>query len=340
MITENIRFLRKAFTIKRAWNAVKVYAGYLLSLLLKKPLVWGYPPVVMIEPTNICNLRCPLCPSGNGSLKRDKGYMSLETFQSIINQIHKHSMMIVLWNQGEPFLNDHILKMIQYASDFGLFTLLSTNGNVDTDAKGIIKSGLDSLIISLDGASQETYNKYRINGNFSKVLDFAKNISRSKAKLQQRNPLLHWQFLVMKHNEHEITQIKILAKQVKVNSLKLKTVQIYAKEDIQNFLPENPRYRRYRIKDDNFELKAGIPNRCRRIWSNAVINWNGDMAVCCFDKDNDYKIGNIQENDITELWRSRPFMKFRQQILKNRKAYHICQNCGESVKMRIKQTQI
>ncbi len=340
MINENIRFLRKSWTLRRTWNAVKIYSGYFLSLLVKKPFIWGYPPVIMIEPTNICNLRCPLCPSGNGTLRRDKGFMNLETFKKIIDEIYKDSFMVVLWNQGEPFLNKDILKMIRYASDKRMFTLLSTNGNVQPDSDEIVTSGLDSLIISLDGASQETYNKYRINGRLSEVLELAKRIVNSRSKTNRKNPLLRWQFLVMKHNEHEIPAIRKLAKEIKVNNLELKTVQIYTKEDIEKYLPQNPRYRRYHIKGDNFELKAGIPNRCRRIWVNAIVNWNGEMAVCCFDKDIDYKLGSLEDSNLLALWKGKSFQAFRQQILKNRRIYEMCQNCAESVRLRVRQTRI
>lgn len=340
MLNENLRFLRKSLTWKRTVNAIKSYAGYFLSLVIKKPVVWGYPPVLMIEPTNICNLKCPLCPSGNGSLKRPKGYMDIETFKQIIDQVYKHSFMVVLWNQGEPFLNENIFDMISYASSKGMFSLLSTNGNIPVDSKRLVKSGLDSLIVSLDGTTQETYNKYRVNGKLSRVLDFARSVSSTKDKLKSKSPLIRWQFLVMKHNEHEIESIKKLAKEIKVDNLELKSVQIYSKEDVEKFLPDNPRYRRYKIKGHDFELKAGIPNRCRRIWSNAVINWDGDMAVCCFDKDVEIKIGNIKEKSVKELWQGKAFQRFRKQILTNRKVFEICQNCGESVKMKVKQARV
>lgn len=340
MINENIRFLKKAVRPLRVINAVMSYSSYMLSLIMKKPLVWGYPPVIMIEPTNICNLRCPLCPSGNGTLKRPKGYMTLENFKKIIDQVYKHSFMVVLWNQGEPFLNDDILKMIEYASNHGMFTLLSTNGNTHPSTEEVVKSGLDSIIVSLDGATQETYNKYRINGELAKVLDFARKLVSAKKQLKRKNPLIRWQFLVMKHNEHELEEIRKYARETGVDNLELKTVQIYSKEDVENYLPENPKYRRYNIKGDDFELKAGIPNRCRRIWINGVINWDGEMTVCCFDKDTQIKIGNIKDENVKNLWKSSRFMNFRKQILKNRKSFEICRNCGESVKMRVKQSRV
>ncbi|MCK4653540.1 MAG: SPASM domain-containing protein, partial [Candidatus Cloacimonetes bacterium] len=293
-----------------------------------------------IEPTNICNLQCPLCPSGNGTLKRKKGYMEFSTFKKVIDEIKEKSFMVVLWNQGESYLNKDFLKMVKYVSDNGLFTLASTNANIDIQAEDTIKSGLDSIIISLDGTTQETYNKYRVNGNLNRVLENVRELIQTKKKLKTKNPLIRWQFLVMKHNEHEIEEIKKLAKELQVDNLELKTVQIYSKDDINNFLPQNPKYRRYKIKGNNFELKFGIKNRCRRIWTNAVVNWDGEVAICCFDKDVEYKVGNIKNTPLSKLWKSEKIHKIRNQILKDRKEIPICRNCGEGIKLRIKETEV
>lgn len=340
MLNENIRFLRKSFNFRRMINVVKVYLSYMLSLLFRKAIYWGSPPIVMIEPTNICNLKCPLCPTGNNTLKRAKGYMDFAVFRKIIDEIYKTAFMVVLWNQGEPYLNKDFSKMVKYASDHGLFTLVSTNGNIDYDPEEIINSGLDSMIISLDGTTQETYNKYRVNGKLDKVLENAGKIVEARKKLHRKNPLLRWQFLVMKHNEHELDEIQKMASELGVDNLELKSIQIYAKEDIYNFLPQNPKYRRYKVKGDNFELKFGIKNRCRRIWTNAVVNWNGDVAICCFDKDGEYPVGNVMETDLKKLWKNKSIMKIRNQILKDRKQIPICRNCLEGVSIKLKETKV
>jgi radical SAM protein with 4Fe4S-binding SPASM domain len=340
MLNENIRFLKKSFRFSRFINAIKVYLSYSISLVLKKAIYWGSPPIVMIEPTNICNLRCPLCPTGNNTLKRTKGYMSFDVFKKIIDEIHSTAFMIVLWNQGEPYLNQDFSKMVKYASDHDLFTLVSTNGNIDYDAEEIINSGLDSMIISLDGTTQETYNKYRVNGNLQRIIDNVKELVAARKRLNKTNPLLRWQFLVMKHNEHEIEEIKKMASELEVDNLELKSLQIYSKDDIKNFLPENPKYRRYKVTGDNFELKFGIKNRCRRIWTNAVVNWNGDVAICCFDKDGEFKIGNVQDENLDQLWKSSAIMKIRQQILTNRKQIPICRNCLEGVKIKLEEVGV
>ena len=340
MLNENIRLLKKSFNLKRFINAVKVIMSYFVSIILKRAVYWGYPPIVMIEPTNICNLKCPLCPSGNGTLKRAKGYMSLDVFKKIIDDVYKTAFIIVLWNQGEPYLNKDFSKMVKYASDKGLFTLVSTNGNIDHKAEEVVNSGLDSMIVSLDGTTQETYNKYRVNGKLEMVLDGVKRIVKAKKKLNKTNPLLRWQFLVMKHNEHELDEIKQLSKELEVDNLELKSVQIYSKDDIKNYLPINPKYRRYKVNGDNFELKFGIKNRCRRVWTNAVVNWDGEVAICCFDKDGDFKIGNVMDSSLNQLWKNENIMKVRNQILTDRKQIPICRNCLEGVKIRIEETKV
>ncbi len=340
MLIEKIRFIRKSLTWRRLLNACQVYASYILSLIIRKAVYWGSPPIIMIEPTNICNLKCPLCPSGNGTLQRAKGYMDFSVFKKIIDEIHKTAFMVVLWNQGEPYLNNDFNKMVKYASQKKLFTLVSTNANLKYDPEEIIRSGLDSMIISLDGTTQETYNKYRINGELDKVLGNVRRIVAARKKLKRKNPLLRWQFLVMKHNEHELDRIKAISSQIGVDVLELKSIQIYHKDDIKNFLPQNPRYRRYKVKGDDFELKYGIRNRCRRIWTNAVVNWNGDVAICCFDKDGEFQIGNVKEEKLVKIWKNKNIMKVRNQILQDRKQISICRNCLEGVSIKLKEAKV
>ncbi len=337
MLQQNIRFLKRSLSLRRVFNAILVYSSYFISLLIKRSIYWGKPPIIVIEPTNICNLRCPLCPSGNGTLTRPKGYMDYDLFCRIIDDVKDTAFMVVLWNQGESYLNKDFSRMIRYASDNRLFTLVSTNGNIDLNVDEVIASGLDSMIVSLDGATQEIYNKYRVNGNLQKVMDNVKALAAAKKRTGKKNPLIRWQFLVMKHNEHEINEITKIAREIQVDNLEFKSIQVYSREDIEKFMPSDPKYRRYKIKGNDFSLKVGIPNRCRRIWTNAVINWNGDAAICCFDKDITFPIGNVRQTSINKIWKGKEIRKIRNRILKNRSSIAICRNCGESVKLRVKE---
>ncbi len=335
MLREKTKFLVALFRQYRLYNTGKAYISYGLSVVARKPYVWGYPPIVMIEPTNICNLRCPLCPSGNGTMKRPRGYMDFALFQQVIDQISPYTAMVILWNQGEPFLHKDIIPMIRHCKKKKMFVITSTNANFIPDPAGIVASGLDSLIISLDGASQETYNKYRLNGEIDKVLDNTKAIIAAKKKYGSATPIIKWQFIVMKHNENEIERIKKLARELEVDCLSLKTVQIYEESDISEFLPTNPKHRRYQIENDRFTLKKKIADKCRRIFTQPVINWDGQMAICCFDKDNEFKVGNVHEATFQSLWKGKRMNKVRQTILKNRKQIPICNNCGEGVNLTI-----
>ncbi len=320
---------------ERLINAIGSYLDYRLSLLIRKPIIRHLPPALMIEPTNICNLKCPLCPSGNGSLKRTRGMMSLDEFKEIVDQIHSRIGMLILWNQGEPYLNEGFSQMVRYAADKKLYTMTSTNASLPLDHAAIIASGLSKIIISMDGISEDTYNSYRINGNFALVLENMRKLVAAKKKSGQKTPLIVWQFIIMRQNEHEIGQVKRMAAEIGVDKLDFKTVQIYQPEDI-SFLPSNHKLSRYKARGQDFELNTRLLNRCRRLWTQPVINWDGELSICCYDKDLHFKIGNVFDEDFSRLWHSDRFQAVRAKILQNRASIDICRNCAEGIVQKIK----
>jgi radical SAM protein with 4Fe4S-binding SPASM domain len=262
--------------------------------------------------------------------------MDMEMYKKLIDEIKDTALMIIFWNQGEPFLHQNAIEMIRYNHDNGLFTMTSSNLNHLPDPEGLVRSGLDTLIVSLDGATQETYNKYRINGDFETVIRNTELIIEAKEKLKSSTPVIKWQFIVMKHNEDEISKIKELARKTKVDELIFKSVQIYDKSDIKQFLPNNEKYRRYNVEGDNYTPKGKIANRCRRIFTQPVVNCDGEIAICCFDKDNTYKIGNLKDKSLKELWHSNNFHRWRNIVLKDRSKMDICLNCGEGIDLNLR----
>ncbi len=329
-------FLAKAFLSKqRLGEACGIGCEYGLSLITRKPLVHFYPPALMLEPTNICNLHCPLCLTGNGSLQRPPGRMSFLLFKKICKEIQEKIGMLILWNQGEPFLNPDFYEMLEYASKHRFYTMTSTNASLELDIERIVKSGLNKIIISMDGITEETYNNYRVNGDFELVLKNMQELVRCKEKLQRNAPYIVWQFIIMKHNENELEEVKHLAKELKIDKLEFKTAQIYNYEDL-TFLPNNLKYSRYLKSGDNFTLKTKLKNRCRRLWTQPVINWDGEMNICCYDKNGTIKIGNIGKQSFSELWFGKAMQDMRKAILTNRAAFEICRNCGEGIVQKIK----
>src|SRR5438270_2066047 len=218
---DSANFLSK-LTLRRAWNAWKVYSSYQLSKWTGKSLQWGYPVSISFEPTTSCNLRCPECPSGLRAFSRPTGMLQKDFFRQTIDDIYKDLLYLIFYFQGEPFLNPDFLDMVKYAHDKGIYTATSTNAHYLTDekAKRTVESGLDRLIISIDGTTQDVYKQYRVGGNLEKVIQGAKNIVKWKKELKSKTPFVFFQFLVVKHNEHQIEEIKQMAKEIGVDQVR------------------------------------------------------------------------------------------------------------------------
>jgi radical SAM protein with 4Fe4S-binding SPASM domain len=319
--SDNKAILKKQ-TLKKVWNIGKLYASFLLSRLLKIPITWGKPSSISIEPTTACNLGCPECPSGLN--------------KTIIDELGAYLSFINFYFQGEPFINPDFLKLVNYASDSGIYTGTSTNAHFITEevAKKTIESGLDRLIISIDGTTQEVYEQYRIHGTLEKVLEGTKNIVKWKKELKSSTPHVIFQFLVVKPNEHQIKDAVQLAEEMGVDEIKFKTAQVYNFKDGNPLIPEQEKYSRYKKKKDGtFVLKNKMSNHCWRMWSGCVITWDGKIVPCCFDKDASHQLGSISEQTFSSIWQSNEYNHFRKSVLSNRKEIDICKNCSEGSKV-------
>ena len=335
-LNDTLNFAGK-LTPARLWNGIKVFTSYYISKISKKPIQWGYPVSISFEPTTSCNLRCPECPSGLREFTRPTGMLQKDFFTQTIDDISKELLYLIFYFQGEPYLNTSFLDMVKYASDKGLYTATSTNAHYLTDAaaKKTVESGLDRLIISIDGTTQEAYKQYRVGGNLDKVIEGAKNIVKWKKELNSKTPFVFFQFLVVKHNEHQIEDIKKLAKEIGVDQVRFKSAQVYDYEnDPNNLIPVNEKYSRYkRNADGSFKAKNKFANSCRRLWSANVITWDGLVVPCCFDKDAMHRLGNLKNESFKKIWHNDNYKQFRGELMKSRKNIDICANCseGESV---------
>ncbi len=338
-LKETFHFARKALTVRKVWNVVAVLTSYVVSRIGGKPFVWGVPPVLMVEPTNLCNLRCPLCPSGNGTLRRARGFMDMAVFERLIDEIRGRTHMLLLWNQGESLSHREFHGMVRMAADAGLYTMASTNGHYFSDPHALVRSGLDSIIVSLDGASPETYRQYRVSGSFEKVIDGTRSLVAAKRELQSATPIIHLQFILFRHNEHETDSVKAIAEDLGVDKVTYKTAQIYDSDDVDRFLPTDVGLRRYDVDDKSFRVRMGLgrrpaPNRCRTLWLQPVVNWDGSVTPCCFDKHGDFtmgSLGNGANETLESIWHGGSFNAFRKRLMKDRSAMEMCRNCTEGI---------
>lgn len=332
---DSLNLLSK-LTPRRAWNGLKVLGSYYISKWTRKPVQWGYPVSISFEPTTSCNLRCPECPSGLRAFTRPTGMLRRDFFSETIDQLHRELLYLVFYFQGEPYLNPDFLDMVKYAAGKKIYTATSTNAHylTDTNAKRTIESGLDRLIISIDGTTQEVYQQYRVGGKLEKVLEGARNIVKWKRELNSKKPFVIFQFLVVKPNEHQVEDVKKLAREIGVDDVWFKTAQVYDYENDPNgLIPVNDKFSRYKKIGDKTVFKGKLANQCWRLWHDPVITWDGLVAPCCFDKDAQHRLGDLKQKSFREIWKNGAYHEFRSQILKGRKNIDICANCSEGTKV-------
>lgn len=289
------------------------------------------PFFLSVEVSNFCNLHCPECPVGIRKVaKSEKKTFEFIIYKKLIDELKPTLQHVILYFQGEPMLNNRLPELIECAHKAKIYTSTSTNGQFlfKNNARQLVLSGLDKLIISVDGSTQETYESYRVGGNLEKTIEGIKQIIYWKKELKSVTPFIEMQFLVLKTNEHQMVNMQKLAKTLKVDKLTFKTAQFYDFENGNVLMPSTKRYSRYKKeKDGKFRIKGNQPNRCWRLWSGAVVNVQGDVLPCCFDKSSEYSFGNINNNSFDECWHSQKASDFRAKILQNRKQFEICRNC-------------
>jgi radical SAM protein with 4Fe4S-binding SPASM domain len=254
-----------------------------------------------------------------------------------LDSLSDRLIYLIFYFQGEPYLNPDFLDMVRYASKKKIYTATSTNGHYLSDdlAKKTIESGLDRLIISIDGTTQDVYEQYRVGGKLEKVLQGARRVVKWKKELNSRTPFIIFQFLVVKPNEHQIEEVRNLAREIGVDDTRFKTAQIYDYENDPNgLIPLNQKYSRYRsLLKGGHELKNPLNNHCWRLWHATVITWDGMVVPCCFDKDAQHRLGDLKDRPFREIWRSEDYVNFRRLVLNSRKNVDICANCSEGTRV-------
>lgn len=292
----------------------------------EKPL--SSPLYIKVEPTRICNLRCTGCVQSAEGYKTQAGIRSqfkIENFKKVIDALHKTLLGISFSYYGEPLLGKSLMKMIKYAHDRGVGTMFPTNFSVkisEDKAKEIVNSGLDMMMISLDGASKETYSKYRIGGNFDLVLENVEKIHQAKISLNRKSPHLRWKFIVFDHNKHETDFAKQNYKKLGFDSLSLEG-DMYNKESKEKI--RKSKYLR-NIRDKKLA--------CFWVWFTLIIEYNGDVSPCCGIDDlvsiDTFDLGNVYDTPVLEIWRGESYQKLRKGFKKkesNDTLHSTCQTC-------------
>ncbi len=312
---------------RRVSNFASLCFSYFLSRIIRRPAIIGMPYAVSVEPSGLCNLKCPECPTGAAVLTRSGGMITPRMFTGVAASLEGSLMHVNLFFQGEPLLNRSLGELIRIATDHKLYTLLSTNGQLMNSrvAAEIVAGGLKEIIFSVDGLTQETYQRYRVGGRLDRVTAAIRKVADQKLVQKSNYPLITVQFLAFKHNEHEIPGLKSYTASVGADRYVVKSAQFNDFGDGSVKPPSGKRWKRY---VDGTSFKPTRYRHCWRQWSSAVVGWDGAVIPCCYDKDGKYSFGRIDDSsDFPSLWNGESANSFRSKVLNAKYEIDICRNC-------------
>ncbi len=322
---DGLALLRK-LTIRRIWNYIKIVLSYRFSMLRKRPYIWAGPFSLSFETASVCNLACPECRAGQGKVMRNRKLMKPELADKLLKRHRNNAFYCNLYFQGEPFLHPEIYSFIRQAGKRKYYSVISTNGHFldENTCRKIIDSGLNRLIVSLDGIEQQSYQAYRKGGDLQKVVSGIKRLSAMKKESQSPYPFLIVQFLVNKTNEHQLGEVAAYVRQLGADKLAFKSMQIYTAAGKKKFIPGGNLYNRYSGNPNS----PATPSGCFRLWSHMVVTSDGDWVPCCYDKIPEYGMKGGEKSSM-HIWKDPVMQDFRKALLTGERLPSVCSNCGE-----------
>lgn len=304
-IAKGLAMLRLA-TPKRVWNLVKNR----LEFRRLSMRVSSVPVKLTVDITNICNLKCPLCSTGSGALKQSKANMPLELFQEIYRPVADRVAIVNLFNWGEAFLNREVFDIIDevhaHRAWSGIHSNLSLK-NWDMIEK-IGSSNLSTLVLSIDGATQDTYRTYRWGGDLDLVKRNIRTIVETRKRTGKNTPEINWKFIVNKKNEHELDLAVDVAEELGVDSISFTPIYLadFRPGTEDNEFDENVAEEWLPVEHEQFVFESKDPplydGPCPHLWESPVINADGTIAPCCFINDSKYIFGDLKEESFETIW--------------------------------------
>jgi radical SAM protein with 4Fe4S-binding SPASM domain len=303
-------------------------AGF--NLLYRNPKPWSWPIHMQIELTNYCNLSCPVCPTGLGILRRKPQAINPAIFERLLNEVGQYLLTLSLWNWGEPLLHPELMDILRIAQDRGISTFLSTNGqnlNDDKVLKALIDYPPTYLIVCLDGLTDETNTRFRVGAKLEPALYGVRELARMKREKDQKFPILHFRYIVMKHNEHELPELENFARRHQFDILTIRSLSIIDAPDDQHniMMPDDERFRAYeyskgkRVSRDDFICEGAF------IYCTVLAD---GTACCCQDYNAKQSYGKlVAGTSFADVWWSKQAAKIRKVIRKKPDSFSFCRNC-------------
>lgn len=288
------------------------------------------PSHVSIEPTNICNARCPVCETGNQSMERKNGLLNYENFVGLVDELAPTTSVMMYYFMGEPFLNPRSYDMIRYARSKDIYVETCTNGDY-ADAEGIIYSDINQISFQISGLDNDSHQVYRVRSDFNKVSQNVEALVKLRNQTPGSNVKIELGFIVMKHNEKQVPEFLAWAHGIGVDKANLIDPCVRSVAEGKLMLPENRDYWFYDEEAFNcgvLKPKHSPENECTWVWNSTMINWNGDVVPCCRDPHGRHVFGNAFETPLDEIWNGEAIKNFRRQIITDQGNIAICKLCS------------
>ena len=301
-----------------------------MAALARVPYAPSLPVHVTIEPTNACDMKCPVCETGEGTIERRTGRITTENFKRVVDQIAFHTNTVFFYFMGEPFLYDESYEMIAYARAKGIYVDTCTNGHF-VDAGRLVESGINEVSFQIGGITQQTHEVYRVRGDLRRSLDNLRAVLAERERRGADHPRVILGFIVMKHNEHEVDDFRAAARELGVDEARVIDPCVRDMDQARQFLPRDQRYWFY----DPAAFNRGVlrpklvpNNACWWIWHSTLITWNGDVVPCCRDPHGRNVMGNVFREDLRSIWNGPKYRAFRRRILTEQGKIDICRLCS------------
>ena len=313
--------LKRQLTIQKI---ISLFHNLMRGFFFRSSFVYGLPSVLVVEPTDVCNLKCLGCgfqqENGIDAIKRS--FLSLDTYKKVIDDAKENALLLFPFMGGEPFLHPDIFEIIQYAEERKIATIISTNGNfsVENWEERLLDSGLDRIVFSISGTTQEVYKRYHKGGDLNLVFKNIEALVKEKRKRNVRFPRIYLRYLAFPENRVDKGNAKKISIKLGVDYLEIRQDNNWLFNEIDT-IDQNKIYRG----------KNKIPNFCFWLWTTMVINSKGEVRPCCFEYFNIPKLGNVHQESIVKIWHSLQYNSFRKQILKNRKHLKSCVKCNTRI---------
>ncbi len=264
--------------------------------------------------------------------------MTYKAFTEVFKRLPTTVRTLQFGCYGEPYMNSDLNKMVKLAQAEGVRSIVYTNGTLldATNVDGLIDAKTSRIIVGIDGASQETYEKYRISGSFEQVLENTRKMNMKKRNLGLSYPFTVLQFIVMKQNQNEMNKIVDLASDLAFDAITIITLSLGSfhpssqvlKALADEYLPREGGLARYdRDAEGNIKNKYRDHFKYCTQWKTPVIYYNGDMTICCLDSEGEHVYDNIfNHKSLKDLWHNPIHVRQMKKIIK--REFALCERCS------------